>query len=621
MTKSKRNNNNNNNNNNDDNEIRSAQPLLTTTTTTTTTSSKGDKNLPSASSQGRQIRAMLWKQIRHELVPLGLGSAAMLVSSACNQALPRLMGRFIDQKPTRHSNTTMDDNALYWMVVIGGGLASCLRTMLLSRVEGSLAARLREGAVERLLVHKDLQWFQTATDGSAAEGNSSRTNTNKDDITKATTTTTEEEEVTPDATTMDASTRSIVPRTTESAALTPAAILNILQQDVTEIAQASTTVVANLLRSTSAISYSIYHMLILDAELLGVAAAVIPAVGVAAMALRKLVVRTTADERIQASRAASFVQERLQYLDVVHVANRQQDEATAYRELSGRHEHALQRQAKHKGLFMGFTFAAASSALLLVVHYGGRAVARGRLTPGQLTSFTTYSFLLGLGTSGVIQALSSGTKGWVSAKRYYQLVANNNDDEDGDNHDANEKKTTQDTNPPPSTTFVAKVTSISLEQVSFAYRSTGVLILKNISFTVPRGHVVALVGRNGSGKSTLAQILAGLYPPTHGRVSLSDGTALASIDPSTRPHLVQLVPQTSALFDLTILDNVRYAAPGATSEQVQAALEAANCKHLVETKGLDFVVGLHGHKLSGGERQRLSLARALVADPAVLILE
>ena len=250
MTKSKRNNNN--NNNNDDNEIRSAQPLLTTTTTTTTTSSKGDKNLPSASSQGRQIRAMLWKQIRHELVPLGLGSAAMLVSSACNQALPRLMGRFIDQKPTRHSNTTMNDNVLYWMVVIGGGLASCLRTMLLSRVEGSLAARLRERAVERLLVHKDLQWFQTATDGSAAEG-SSRTMTNKDDMTK-TTTTTEEEEVTADATTMDASTRSIVPRTTESAALTPAAILNILQQDVTEIAQASTTVVANLLRSASAIS-------------------------------------------------------------------------------------------------------------------------------------------------------------------------------------------------------------------------------------------------------------------------------------------------------------------------------------------------------------------------------
>ena len=210
-----------------------------------------------------------------------------------------------------------------------------------------------------------------------------------------------------------------------------------------------------------------------------------------------------------------------------------------------------------------------------------------------------------------MQALSTWTKGWVSAERYYQLVEPPSP-KNRPEHDEETANVAVD---------IANIRSIALENISFAYQSTGATVLKNISLTVPRGKVVALVGRNGSGKSTLAHILTGLYPPTSGRVALSDGTELARVQANLRPRLVQMVPQSSALFDLSILENVRYAAPHASMDQIQAALTQANCQTLVRTKGLDFAVGLQGHKLSGGERQRLSLARALVSDPAVLVLD
>ena len=112
--------------------------------------------------QTKRIRALVWHHLSHEWVSLSIGSAAMIVSSLANQALPRLMGRLIDQKQsTNGSSAASATSPLHW-VVLGGGLASLLRTTLLSRAEGNLAASLRMEAVQALLVRQDLQWFQTS---------------------------------------------------------------------------------------------------------------------------------------------------------------------------------------------------------------------------------------------------------------------------------------------------------------------------------------------------------------------------------------------------------------------------------------------------------------------------
>lgn len=269
---------------------------------------------------------------------------------------------------------------------------------------------------------------------------------------------------------------------------------------------------------------------------------------------------------------------------------------------------------------MGFLFASSATGLLFVVRLGGKSVACGRLTPGQLTSFATYSFLLGLGTSGLVQALGEWTRGMVSAERYLPLLVRSSPAVttplDGDTEDEGIALDPAD------------VHSIALESVSFAYRSNPSAtpnVLHDVSLVLDRGTVTALVGRNGSGKTTVAALLAGLLHPTSGRVALSTGHSLSELPPAIRANVLQFVPQSTsaALWNATILDNVRYCSPTASEADVWHALDQAGCTEWVKQLplGLYHPVGRGGCHLSGGQAQRLVLARALLTNPAILVLD
>ena len=162
------------------------------------------------------------------------------------------------------------------------------------------------------------------------------------------------------------------------------------------------------------------------------------------------------------------------------------------------------------------------------------------------------------------------------------------------------------------------------------------MILQDLSFSLSRGEVVALVGGNGSGKSTTASILAGMYSPQSGEVSLNttdtdtDTTAKplnynTDIERKDQVKLIQVVPQAPALFNMTILDNVRYSRPDASEEDVRAAMKSANCDFVsnldASNGGLEYQVGRNGIRLSGGQRQRIGLARAFLANPVFLVLD
>ncbi|TWU43846.1 putative multidrug export ATP-binding/permease protein [Novipirellula aureliae] len=164
--------------------------------------------------------------------------------------------------------------------------------------------------------------------------------------------------------------------------------------------------------------------------------------------------------------------------------------------------------------------------------------------------------------------------------------------------------------------------SMSIENVSFSYPSSDTLVLQNINLEINAGETIALVGRSGAGKTTLTNLVARFYDPDSGSIRI-DGRDLRDIKLQSYRKLLGIVEQDVFMFDGSIRDNIAYARRNATEDQVVAAAEAAAAHEFI-TKlpdGYDSIIGERGVKLSGGQRQRLAIARAILADPRILILD
>jgi ATP-binding cassette subfamily B protein/subfamily B ATP-binding cassette protein MsbA len=247
---------------------------------------------------------------------------------------------------------------------------------------------------------------------------------------------------------------------------------------------------------------------------------------------------------------------------------------------------------------------AASASLLL---YGGYRVLTGPLTLGELMMFLAYLLML-LGPLAVLaQSAAEFQSGLAGLDRILDLM-----------EEAPENMTAEGTK----LDKAAVEGGLTFENLSFSYPGSDSFALEGINLEIAPREMVALVGKSGSGKTTMCNLVARFYEPTSGRILL-DGQDLAEIEMDSYRNLIGIVEQDVFLFDGTIAANIAYGNRRATAEQIREAARIANAAEFIEVlpKGYESVIGERGVKLSGGQRQRIAIARAVLADPKILILD
>jgi subfamily B ATP-binding cassette protein MsbA len=241
----------------------------------------------------------------------------------------------------------------------------------------------------------------------------------------------------------------------------------------------------------------------------------------------------------------------------------------------------------------------------MIMYLGARQILAGTMTPGTFFSFT---FFLGLLIAPVFQIVGIGpqiTEALAGLERTREVL--------------NEKMEQED---PRRTQSLGRIRGeVQFDNVNFAY-DTGKMVLHDVSFDSQPGTVTALVGPSGAGKSTVIGLIAAFYVPASGRV-LVDGIDLSQVKLDTYRTQLGVVLQETFLFDGSIRQNVAFSRPDATEAEIMDACRIARVDEFAEhfEKGYDTIVGERGVKLSGGQRQRVSIARAILADPRILILD
>ena len=247
------------------------------------------------------------------------------------------------------------------------------------------------------------------------------------------------------------------------------------------------------------------------------------------------------------------------------------------------------------------------AALVAILWRATQGVVDGRLTLGDLVMINAFMIQLYIPLNFLGVIYREIKQSLTDLNRMFTLM-----DKEREVADAPGAQPLQIDNPPPEVRF---------ENVQFAYDSARP-ILHDVSFTIPAGKTVAVVGPSGSGKSTLARLLFRFYDVQGGHVRIA-GQDIRTVTQSSVRHCVGIVPQDTVLFNDTVAYNIAYGQPGATQEQVVAAAKAARIHDFIERtpQGYATRVGERGLKLSGGEKQRVAIARTLLKNPPILIFD